>query len=275
MRPLITCLLFLLPLVKLFAEEEFRVCIDRPLQVPEAVFVESSKWEVGQEITIAYVGGFSDSDKQKIQQYADEWLEHANLKFKWIDNDKQADIRIGNALSGSWSYIGTGCKLIPYPLPTMNFGWAIDRKTVLHEFGHALGMVHEHQSPKADWQWNKPLVDNYFKGPPNFWSSADIQHNIYNRYERDQTNSTKFDPDSIMMYWFNPRWTTPRLPWSNGGSELSEMDKVWVAKNYPYPKDKTKLAENPPRSTSTTPRRVYRTNPTKPCRRCRGFRFRR
>jgi len=38
--------------------------------------------------------------------------------------------------------------------PTMNYGWLKDdtddveyRRVVIHEFGHALGAIHEHQNP--------------------------------------------------------------------------------------------------------------------------------
>ena len=40
----------------------------------------------------------------------------------------------------------------------MNLGF-IDRPTVMHEFGHALGLIHEHQSPfKGMFEWNKDEV---------------------------------------------------------------------------------------------------------------------
>ncbi len=42
--------------------------------------------------------------------------------------------------------------------PTMNLGWVTneastsdkERGTILHEFGHALGLLHEHQSPARE-----------------------------------------------------------------------------------------------------------------------------
>ena len=40
----------------------------------------------------------------------------------------------------------------------MNLGF-VDRATVLHEFGHAIGLIHEHQSPfKGGFQWNREEV---------------------------------------------------------------------------------------------------------------------
>lgn len=59
---------------------------------------------------------------------------------------------------GSWSYIGTDAITIPVESFTMNFGF-MDQPTVMHEFGHALGLIHEHQSPfKGGFEWNKKEV---------------------------------------------------------------------------------------------------------------------
>ena len=61
---------------------------------------------------------------------------------------------------GSWSRIGTDATKVPLMSCTMNLGF-VDRATVLHEFGHALGLIHEHQSPFNDdfrWNWEKVRV---------------------------------------------------------------------------------------------------------------------
>lgn len=82
---------------------------------------------------------------------------YANITFSMVDAN--GDIRITfNPDLGSWSYVGLGCKSskIKATDPTMNLGWIDDKSanldpnekgTILHEFGHALGMMHEHQSP--------------------------------------------------------------------------------------------------------------------------------
>ena len=48
----------------------------------------------------------------------------------------------------------------------MNYGWLTPesaqdevRRVVLHEFGHALGLIHEHQNPKGGGiEWNRDAV---------------------------------------------------------------------------------------------------------------------
>lgn len=61
---------------------------------------------------------------------------------------------------GSWSYIGTDALHLPKESASMNLGF-VDAATVMHEFGHALGLIHEHQSPfKGGYEWNKEEVRN-------------------------------------------------------------------------------------------------------------------
>ncbi len=58
---------------------------------------------------------------------------------------------------GSFSWIGTQNNWVSKDEATMNLGWventgttamgAYEKGTILHEFGHALGLLHELQSP--------------------------------------------------------------------------------------------------------------------------------
>src|SRR5438128_1710060 len=80
---------------------------------------------------------------------------------------------------------GTDNLGIPKSRPTMNFGWLRDdtedaeyERVVVHEFGHALGAIHEHQNPKGGIEWNLPAVYAYFAGPPNHWSKEETDLNV-------------------------------------------------------------------------------------------------
>jgi hypothetical protein len=121
----------------------------------------------------------------------------------------------------------------------MNYGWLEDntedeeyRRVVIHEFGHALGAIHEHQNPKGGIEWNLPAVYEYFSGPPNNWSKEEIDFNIIQKYSMDQLNATKFDRKSIMLYSFPPEMIiggtgTPE------NTKLSVGDKKFIRKMYP------------------------------------------
>ena len=63
---------------------------------------------------------------------------------------------------GSWSYLGTDATRVPKESFTMNLGF-VDRPTVLHEFGHSLGLIHEHQSPfPGGFEWNRENVSSHY-----------------------------------------------------------------------------------------------------------------
>ena len=142
--------------------------------------------------------------EDEIFEIAQTWSKHCGIDFKKVQNRRDSDIRIGyHSDEGAWSYVGTDCAEIPLNELTMNLGF-IDKATVLHEFGHALGLIHEHQSPgEGGFKWNKPVVIDDCSGPPNYWDRETIQSNIFYRYKKSQVSGTEYDPKSIMHYRYN------------------------------------------------------------------------
>lgn len=205
--------------------------------------VTGKKWENGRKLKVAFLDG-SATQRKKTQKHAESWMQFANIAFAF-GTSASADIRVSFvADDGSWSAVGTDCMSTPdFPLnePTMNFGWLRDdtedeewRRVVIHEFGHALGAIHEHQNPKGGIKWNVPAVLQYFSGPPNNWSEEEIRGNILEKYSIDQLNATKYDPASIMLYAFPPQLIIGGHGTANN-TKLSSGDKKFIAKMYKKP----------------------------------------
>jgi hypothetical protein len=203
--------------------------------------LKAAKWDPNSTITVAFLDG-EPAIQAKVKTFAKKWTKEgggpANVRFVFQTNTA-SDIRISFQYAGSWSVIGTSVKQIPNDQATMNFGWlapdtpdAEYKRVVLHEFGHALGLVHEHQNPAGGIQWNKEQVYKDLSGPPNNWSKPVIDNNMFKTYAANETNNTKTDPQSIMMYPIPATWTTNHF--SVGvNDDLSDMDKEFIAKQYP------------------------------------------
>lgn len=204
-----------------------------------AALLNSVKWDNGQVIKIKFLNGTSFL-QNKVKQFANEWLKYANVQFQYVASNQNADIRINfDNSGGSWSYLGTDCNRINLSQPSMNFGWFTNStsntefsRVIIHEFGHALGLIHEHQSPATNIQWNKPKVYAYYGGAPNYWSTAEIDNNIFAKYSSTVTNYSAFDNQSIMLYSFPASFTLNG--WSSEwNTVLSPTDKSFIAKLYP------------------------------------------
>lgn len=177
--------------------------------------------------------------RSKVQLYSAVWSEHANIKFHFIETGP-SDIRVAFVHDGrSWSYIGNGAENVAKNKATMNFGW-FDEKTeeiefqrvILHEFGHALGLVHEHQSPKRVINFNLQYLLKYYEKPPFEWNENLVRDNIIKKIPASQTRQTSYDPKSIMHYPIPAKFTTDG--YSVGlNTELSAKDKELIKKLYP------------------------------------------
>jgi len=188
-------------------------------------------WPNGSTLSIQFLGGTAEQ-KDIVNRFAPQWTEYANLNFVFNDAP-DADIRIAFANDGAWSYVGTDAKGIHVSQPTMNFGW-LDEGVVLHEFGHAIGLAHEHQNPDKGIQWNEEAVIRDLSGPPNNWDIATIRHNVLRKYSHDQVNGTDFDAKSIMLYSFPAEWTLDGFH-TEPNDVISDIDKQFAAGEKMYP----------------------------------------
>lgn len=220
----------------------------------DLVFEDLKLWRVG-VITVSFKGGDKNLHGQ-ISEVANEWSKHGNLVFdfgydklsgeyrQWQPDD-ESHIRVGFEYDGYWSLVGndTMDEAIIKPgeitLNLSNFDKQLPNNwqgTVLHEFGHAIGFHHEHQSPATDCDFDWTKLYDYLGGPPNYWTKAKVDHNLRQLTEGGLTYSAH-DVNSIMHYSF-PAWMFKSEKKSSCYTEenytLSPEDKKMMAAAYPY-----------------------------------------
>lgn len=197
-------------------------------------------WPKGTTLHARFLDG-SPELQAKVQKYALEWTEYANLRFEF-GSSPDAEIRISFKANSSWAYVGTRVLSTPNEGPTVNLGFITDNTSdgeisrfVLHEFGHVLGMIHEFQNSNAKIPWNEEAVYDYFSKPPNLWPREVIDSMILQQYSLESVPHYKdkpYDPNSIMMYSF-PEFLTNDGTVLHQGISLSEGDKEFARKLYP------------------------------------------
>ena len=244
-------------------------------------------YQAGSTITVAFLGG-SNELRSKIANAIQPWLDAANIQLdfgpeaavgrfrEWTTSDTGyvAAIRIafvGGQAGGYWSMVGKDSVNPSLRKPnqaSMNFEGFTEQlpddwqATVLHEFGHALGFEHEHQSPVApcetEFRWNddpgyvptrdryqqfipdsqnrKPGIYTVLEGPPNSWSEDQVTFNLRQLPQSADYLTTAFDDKSIMKYQF-PEWMFVQGKQSHCYSDenllLSPVDIATAGQIYP------------------------------------------
>jgi hypothetical protein len=200
----------------------------------------SHKWKVGETIRVKFLNK-NPTLEEFVKRATKEWMEYANVVFSFVEDDN-AEIRIEFASDNTyWSQIGTLCKIVADPnQPTMHLGFSglsigddVIYGTILHEFGHALGCIHEHQHPTAGIRWNeKEIIDDFIKYG---WDEEKIRHNVLNTFPQDDISNSEYDRDSIMHYFFPAKYNLDGIEFQQN-IVLSQKDKDFMKFCYPYNK---------------------------------------
>jgi hypothetical protein len=164
----------------------------------------SKLWANGRTLKIAFIDAPNDEHKQKIIKAANQWLPYINLTFEFVEGLK-GDIRIATKNNDNSSMLGTDALLIHPDWPTMNLGVKPEHEDfdviVTHEFGHALGAMHEHQHPEARIPWDKPKVYEFYQNRAmNPLSKEEVDRNIFTPFNSLSAFYTPYDRKSIMHY---------------------------------------------------------------------------
>jgi len=138
-----------------------------------------------------------------------------------------------------YTYADLFTDVIEYKDPKIKWKYSVMRGTTTHEFGHALGMLHEQSYPNGI-KWNKDTVYKYYEKYQG-WDKAKVDFNVLEASDFFYTNGTTYDPQSIMHY--------PVLAWQTvdgftvGKNDIiSEGDKKLIAALYPKDRKVSALA---------------------------------
>jgi Astacin (Peptidase family M12A) len=212
-------------------------------------------WGAGSTLRVCFFGGEPDI-RRAVADIAREWTRYAHISFDFGQEaglrscaaNEPSHVRVGFQSAGNWSYVGRDSISVDLSQPSMNLEVAggklalIDphelHRVVLHEFGHALGLQHEHQSPNSgcEAQFNWGMVYAELAKPPNNWTRQTVDTNLRELVLSPRLEISPYDPKSIMHY------SLPSWMFTGGQSAkcfvapneaLSQLDELGAAAAYP------------------------------------------
>jgi len=209
----------------------------------------SAFWSAGQTLRISFLNGTCPWYKKAIVTTACHWLEYAHLHLRLVhDNDGHAEIRIRTDVAEDINYSVLGNQSLNEPEESMAIGAKLSdprfESTVLHEFGHALGMEHEHQHPHANIPWDLKALRRLLREVLE--KEVDDQRALENAIEDELTTQflpvpddgnrllLPYDKQSIMHYQVRQSHTVGNWK-SERNDAISEGDKRFMRLVYPRP----------------------------------------
>jgi hypothetical protein len=156
-----------------------------------------------------YFKGGTPEQSNLVMTAAQDWQKTPvgqRFAFTRLDAPKNSHIRIDFTVrEGNHSFVGRENLTVASATKTMNLE-TLTPGMIQHEFGHVLGLRHEHQFPGTDLQWNPPQViaDMAKYG----WKKPLTEEQILTKF--DSTAICIGDPhlntSSVMLYPILPNW---------------------------------------------------------------------
>jgi hypothetical protein len=213
----------------------------------EAVVQKELTWPDG-HLNVCFLDGGREA-RDHVAEVAQRWTASTSLQLDFgpagnrrsCSSGDPANVRVSFVGPGYWSYVGIEARQINAKKQTLNLQGmnkatftADDDGIILHEFGHAIGFEHEHQSPvsvcEKEFDW-----DYLYKAMG--WSPEKVDQNMRQLQPSSKLLTTTFDPQSIMLYslekesFKDPSTAKCYIPKPN--NVVSKLDHEAAAMVYP------------------------------------------
>jgi serralysin len=203
----------------------------------KAMMDKNFRW-AKKTLEVQFLGG-SPQLRQRVMADAAIWTNYSGVTF--LETTGKGDIRVAfDPQGGHWSHLGNYAQRLNRKHASMNLqvNDTTDagelRAVVLHEFGHALGFLHEHRRGDSGLVWNEEEVYRYYTGYPNFWSRRMVDEQVLAPVANPRNAIfSQYDSRSIMHYPITRDFLKNGKP-TGWNKNLSYNDKVAV--RYAYPK---------------------------------------
>jgi len=203
-------------------------------------------WSLGKTLKIL-IYTFNEHSFEIVKQGASKWLPYVNLKFDFIEMDEEdvfasdeflGDIRVDfqpQFKSGGSSALGTD-SLTGHPhTPSMTLGTEFSspnfESTVIHEFGHALGLNHAHQHPDANIPWDREKAYYHYATVAGM-SKSQVDAQVFPAERVPNQTYAPYDRYSVMHYQVFNELTTGN--WQQPlNKSISAGDIAFMRQIYP------------------------------------------
>ncbi|KAF8961831.1 hypothetical protein BDZ97DRAFT_1920954 [Flammula alnicola] len=178
------------------------------------------------------------NQRSKVERTIKEWERYAHVSFVG-PGPEDAKIRISfDPAKGNHSAVGIEHEFMAgVDAATINLGGVLsepefatdyERHVILHEFGHALGLFHEHQSPAREGVIT--LEASCARYLQSGWSALMVESQISSQTPLHWISSySELDLNSVMTYATSGQENILQ----ELKHELSDMDKAYMVINYP------------------------------------------
>ncbi len=213
--------------------------LTEPVEPIHLAMLAGKYWGVGGvKLGVRFLDDAPADLQRRILSHANAWGEWGNVEF-FLTADSAAPVRIARSEQAYYCYLGNDLLQVPLNQHTMMLGGFTMQtrdseffRVVRHEFGHALAFPHVHQLKEIVEQILVDPAYAYFWETQR-WRPRDVDQQVLRWIPVEQlAGPTVADRRSLMAYWLPGKIMRDGrdVP---GGADISEQDKLFVAKVYP------------------------------------------